>query len=119
VTPNRQQSIDDGVAEALRDYASRKFDGQDPFDSIKRSVLKKVPDATSDDFQQAAHRWVLNNREFGQLVIDLAFQFAVPTDHNETVRTILKRADANGSTQAKTLLSWFPIGADHRLAANP
>ena len=99
--------IDDGLSEALAHFASRTWDEHDPFELIRRTVLKKVPDAASFDFQQAAQRWILKNREFGQLIVDLALKFADAERPNETVREILQRADAKGSSGAKTLLNWF------------
>jgi len=103
----RQQMIDDGMAEALSDFTSRASEDCDPFDLINRSVLKRVPDAAAADFQQAARRWIVTNRDFGRLIVDLALKFANAERPDETVRGILKRADACGSIQAKTLLNWF------------
>jgi hypothetical protein len=103
----RQKMIDDGMSDALADFLSSPSQEHNPFELITRCVLKKVPDATSADFQRAAQRWIGENRGFANLIVDLALNFAVPEQPNESIREIFKRAHASGSNEAKILLDWF------------
>jgi len=102
----RQKMLAEGMMDAISAFNMNPFEGEDPFEAVKRSILKKVPDATLTDFRQAARLW-LTNREFGELVVDLGLKFVDPQRPNETVREILRNAAANGSNQARTLLHWF------------